>query len=474
MFRFTWNPDPVLVGFSLPFFYAMLGLGVLGALMAFFSNRSGDKGGFQFALVLTVGAIVAGLVWRDWTPWVGLRYYSLLFVVVFLGGYYLLNWQVRRGGGGEEAAGDFIVYGVLGVLVGARLGHVLFYDFEKALEDPAWVIRIWDGGLASHGATIGLIIAMYLFTKARRVPFLEGSDRFSFSAAFGAAMVRLGNFMNSEIVGRETGADWGTWFKRTCVERIDGDRECWGYDEVETLRHPSQLYELALGLLVLLGLWIADRAWGKEKRPRGAMISLFFVLYFSGRFAVEFFKEYQVPALEEAGFLTMGQYLSIPAVVLGAYGLWWSFKRRLPVGWEADRSQDDDEEEEEDEPRRVRLRDPDVDAVFGEGRRRARQRASSRRRRAGRSATASSEAGDSRVADEDKLDRDDDELDREDDELDRDDDEVDREDEKSVGRDRDEARAEDEQAAAAIEDESQPDEPSAAPPAQRTRRRRRR
>src|SRR5690606_30685260 len=146
---------------------------------------------------LFMGAVL--LFASDYLPDpIGLRYYSLLFVGVFLGGYALLHWQIMRGGGPEEAAGDFIVYGVLGVLVGARLGHVIFYDLDQALENPLWVLQIWTGGLASHGAVIGLIIAMYLFTKSRKVPFLEGADRFAFSAALGATLVRLGNFFNSE------------------------------------------------------------------------------------------------------------------------------------------------------------------------------------------------------------------------------------------------------------------------------------
>ena len=279
---------------------------------------------------------------------VALRYYSLLFVMVFLGGYSLLNWQIKRGGGDEEDAGDFIVYGVLGVLVGSRLGHVLFYDLDKALKDPLWVFRIWEGGLASHGAVIGLILAMYLFTKRRGIPFLEGSDRFAFSAALGATLVRIGNFFNSEIVGRLTDQSWGVRFPRY-------DR---GVPEAP-LRHPSQLYETALGLLVLLGLYLWDKKLGKEKRPRGALISMFFMLYFPGRFVIEYFKEHQT--LETTSALTMGQYLSIPGALLGAYGLWWSFQRKLPAGWEAAagaryRDEDDDEEYDEDE-------DDDLDAV---------------------------------------------------------------------------------------------------------------
>ncbi|HMR08789.1 MAG TPA: prolipoprotein diacylglyceryl transferase, partial [Polyangiaceae bacterium] len=274
-----------------------------------------------------------------------LRYYSLLFVGVFLGGYALLKWQIERGGGDEEDAGDFIVYGVLGVLVGSRLGHVLFYDLDKALKDPLWVFRIWEGGLASHGAVLGLIFAMYLFTKRRGIPFLEGSDRFAFSAALGATLVRVGNFFNSEIVGRLTDQSWGVRLPRY-------DR---GVPEAP-LRHPSQLYEVALGLVVLLCLYLWDKKLGKEKRPRGAMISMFFMLYFPGRFAVEFFKEHQT--LEPTGMLTMGQYLSIPGALLGAYGLWWSFQRKLPVGWDAPGEREDDEDDDDDDDD-----DDDLDAI---------------------------------------------------------------------------------------------------------------
>jgi phosphatidylglycerol---prolipoprotein diacylglyceryl transferase len=279
-----------------------------------------------------------------------LRYYSLIFVAVFLGGYSLLKWQIERGGGHEDDAGDFIVYGVVGVLGGARVGHVLFYDLDKFFKDPISLFKIWEGGLASHGAVVGLILAMYLFTKRRDIAFLEGSDRFAFSAALGASLVRFGNFFNSEIVGIKTDQTWGVRFPRFSPDAA------LAHSGVELpLRHPSQLYEGVIGLLVMLGLYVADRAWGKEKRPRGALIALFFALYFPARFLIEFVKEHQVFTEADAQ-LDMGQYLSIPGVLLGVYGLWWSFNRRLPVGWVRrdeyhlrDAGADDDYEDEDDE-----------------------------------------------------------------------------------------------------------------------------
>lgn len=288
---------------------------------------------------------------------IGLRYYSLLFVGVFLGGYALLDWQIRRGGGSEEVAGDFIVYGVLGVLLGARLGHVIFYDLDKALQDPLWVFQIWTGGLASHGAVMGLILAMWLFTKRRKVPFLEGADRFAFSAALGATLVRVGNFFNSEIVGRIVpDQSWGVRFPQ-----FDSN-----VTEVP-LRYPTQIYEVFLGLFVMLCLWVTDRVMGKEKRPRGLLISVFFLVYFIGRFLVEFYKEQQ--GLSPDHPLTMGQYLSFPGIFLGIVGVIATLKSRTPAGWPATDpapgSEDDEEDEEEDDDdddAPSKLYDPDVDA----------------------------------------------------------------------------------------------------------------
>jgi prolipoprotein diacylglyceryl transferase len=271
-----------------------------------------------------------------------LRYYSLIFVAVFLGGHALLRWQMTRGGADEEDASDFFVYGVLAVLIGARLGHVVFYDYEKALADPIWVLKIWTGGLSSHGAVIGLLVAMYLFTKRRGISYVEGMDRFAFAAALGATLVRVGNFFNSEIVGKPTDQTWGVKFPR--------------YDQAADVpyRHPTQVYEVLLGLFVLLVLYIVDRVSGKEKRPRGLLVSTFFVVYFGGRFFIEFFKELQVESIEKAVGLTMGQILSIPCFLAGVIGLVLSLTKKIPVGWYSDEDADeidenDDEEEGEDE-----------------------------------------------------------------------------------------------------------------------------
>jgi prolipoprotein diacylglyceryl transferase len=324
---FTWNIDPVML--RIPRDIVAIILAGFGLITLFGGYRRKANESIVFGLILLGGAAAVRLMLKG--PF-EVRYYSLVFVLVFLGGYLLLNWQVRRGGGDKDDAADFIIYGVLGVLIGARLGHVLFYDMEKAINDPWWIFAIWTGGLASHGAVLGLIYAMYRFTKSRDVPFLEGSDRFAFSAALGATLVRIGNFFNSEIVGRRTDGSWGVRFPR-----FDKGADA-------PLRYPTQLYEAAIGIFVLICLFIFDRALGKEKRPRGAMISLFFALYFPLRFGVEFWKEHQV--FQETT-LDMGHYLSIPGALLGFYGLYYSFKHRLPVGWTAERRGEVDDDGEE-------------------------------------------------------------------------------------------------------------------------------
>lgn len=335
--KWEWNVDPVMWAPPKgPVVAVIAAFGVISLLLGL-KRKINEQ--------VTTGALflaMAGVLWLFLGDRVTLRYYSLLFVVVFLGGHALLNWQVKRGGGSPDVASDFIVYGVLGVLIGARLGHVLFYDLDHALKDPWWVFAIWTGGLASHGAVVGLIIAMYLFTKRRGVPFLEGADRFAFSATVGATVVRIGNLMNSEIIGRVVpDQSWGMRFPRA-----DHDVA------VAPLRYPSQIFEILLGVGVFIGLLIADKAMGKEKRPRGALISWFFVLYFAGRIYTERYKE--IEALPKDSVITMGQYLSFPGLLLGLLGLWYAYKRREPAGWhepgdEDERAPAEDEEEEDEE-----------------------------------------------------------------------------------------------------------------------------
>jgi phosphatidylglycerol---prolipoprotein diacylglyceryl transferase len=236
-----------------------------------------------------------------------LRYYSLLFAIAIIGGFYLLQRKLVQDGYTKEFSDTFLLYGVLGVVIGARLGHCFFYDKGNFyLNNPLEILKIWKGGLASHGATIGLFIAAVLFSKRKKIPFLVLSDAIVFAAAVGATLVRIGNFFNSEIVGRQTTLPWGIRFI--------------GYDQGTTLRHPSQLYEALGGLTVLMTLLLLQK-YVKKAKP-GLFLGTFLIMYFSFRFMVEFVKEYQI--LES--FLTMGQWLSIPFVLMGIVILYRSVK----------------------------------------------------------------------------------------------------------------------------------------------------
>lgn len=297
--------------------------------------------------------------WLSFLPGEGIRYYSLLYVGVFLGGYRFIDWQIRRGGGTEEEGSDFVIYGVLGTLIGSRVGHVLLYEWDHFVRDPLFILQIHKGGLASNGGTVGLIVAMWFFTRKKRQAFLEGCDRFSYSAALGSTLIRIGNWFNSEIVGRKTDQSWGVYFPRF-------DR-----DAAEPVyRQPSQLYEVALGLFVLGSLYFFDKKLGEEKRPRGFMISLFFALYFTGRFLVEYVKEYQAWAVGMS--LTEGQIYSILPAALGYFGIYWSLKKKVPAHWYTDADDapvdgegPDTKEEEAEEPVDEKKVDKDVDEEFG-------------------------------------------------------------------------------------------------------------
>lgn len=244
---------------------------------------------------------------------VQIRYYGVIFAITLIIAFLFWKWQMRRGGYAQKLADNFLLYGVAGTIIGARLGHCFFYDWHIYKKDPISILYFWRGGLASHGATIGIILAIYIYTKVYKLKYIEMLDRFTFSAAIGAAGVRLGNFMNSGIVGRETDLPWGVRFMY--------------YDRGAVLRHPSQIYEFLMGLFVLSVLLLVDKKCGGENRPLGLLIGVFLSLYFLLRFFVEFFKEYQTDLVQEHTF-TMGQYLSLVPFGIGVTLIVWSLMKR--------------------------------------------------------------------------------------------------------------------------------------------------
>lgn len=229
-----------------------------------------------------------------------IRWYGLFFAAAFLVGFWIMERIYRREDKDPKSLDRLLIYMLVGAVVGARLGHVLFYDPHYYFTHPIETIKIWEGGLASHGGAAGILIAVYLYTRqAGSPPYLWLLDRVVIPTALGGFFIRIGNFFNSEIVGTPTSRWWGVVF-----------------DRVDPLpRHPVQFFEaLAYGLIFLVLMTVYKR---HEEGPReGLLLGLFLVLVFSARFLLEFVKTPQ--AEYEAGFvLTVGQMLSVPFVIAG-------------------------------------------------------------------------------------------------------------------------------------------------------------
>lgn len=203
---------------------------------------------------------------------------------------------------------------VAGTLIGARLGAVFFYDWPYFQQHPMEIFKIWHGGLASHGGVLGVMFALYFYTKymQRWIPqlsFLRLMDCVAVPSALVGCFIRLGNFMNQEIVGTPTMLPWGVLFGHP-TENVSA-----------IPRHPVQLYEAVAYLMTFVVLWFMWKRQSINEKP-GAIVGTLFILIFSARFFLEFWKETQESAMIDASFLQMGQVLSIPFVLLGVFLLW--------------------------------------------------------------------------------------------------------------------------------------------------------
>jgi prolipoprotein diacylglyceryl transferase len=228
------------------------------------------------------------------------RWYGLLFALGFALGYWIMVQIYRNERHPEQNLSSLFLYIFMGTVIGARVGHVLFYQPDYYLPRPWEILMIWQGGLASHGGFIGVIIAIYLYVrKFRDMSFLELSDRLAIPALLAASLIRIGNLFNSEILGIPSSLPWAIIFLR--VDNIP--------------RHPAMLYESFAYAVVLTGLYIAYWKTDIIKIP-GRLLGLSFVASFSARFLIEFVKEEQVP-LEQGMPLNMGQLLSIPFILIG-------------------------------------------------------------------------------------------------------------------------------------------------------------
>jgi len=243
-----------------------------------------------------------------------IRWYGLLFAMSFIVGYQIMIIIFKRENKSEHDLNDLVWYMILGTVLGARLGHCLFYNPDYYLSHPLEILQIWKGGLASHGAGIGIITALILYTrKKKEISFLWIMDRVVITVALSGFFIRMGNLFNSEIIGKPTNGNCGFVF--VSVDNIP--------------RHPAQLYEAIAYLLIFIFLLsFYFRVKGKFKN--GLLFGLFLVSVFGFRFFVEFFKENQ-SLFEQNLFLNMGQLLSIPFVIIGIYFLFRKDKKVIKL-----------------------------------------------------------------------------------------------------------------------------------------------
>lgn len=265
-----------------------------------------------------------------------LRWYALAYIVGLMFGWWIVRRAVttpRLWTGVPPMTPDqverFLTWAIVGVILGGRLGYVLFYDLPTYLADPLQIVRVWEGGMSFHGGFGGVVVAAIWFCRREKIPMLSMGDLLAIAAPVGLMLGRLANFVNAELWGRQTDLPWGVIFPgaaaQTCPQLVGA-----------CARHPSQLYQAALEgfLLALVLFWLAFRK-GWFKRP-GALMGVFLTGYGVARFLVEFVRQPDAQFISEGnpvglavhvgGYgLTMGQILSLPMI---AFGLWFILRAR--------------------------------------------------------------------------------------------------------------------------------------------------
>lgn len=263
------------------------------------------------------------------------HWYGLMYALGFAAAWWLGRLRIRQGrlpGAGDAAFGDLLFYGMLGVILGGRLGYILFYDLPTYLSDPLQVFRIWEGGMSFHGGLLGVCLATWWWARQHRLHFFDVIDFVAPLVPPGLGFGRIGNFINAELWGKYTDAAWGVIFPgaeaplaRLPPAELQAQYASGALDRYA--RHPSPLYQALLeGVVMFVVLW-----WYSSKpRPRYAVAGMFALLYGAFRFLVEFVR---VPDAQLGylafGWLTMGQVLSLPLVAVGLAWLWMS--RRAPI-----------------------------------------------------------------------------------------------------------------------------------------------
>ncbi|PTN31655.1 prolipoprotein diacylglyceryl transferase [Desulfonatronum sp. SC1] len=241
------------------------------------------------------------------------RWYGLMYLIGFLAAWLLGHFRAKRSGSGwnPQELPDLITYCALGLLLGARLGYVLFYDFATFIDHPLEILKIWKGGMSFHGGLLGVMLSIWLYALRSRRSFFQVADFVAPLAPIGICAGRIGNFINGELWGRATDAPWGMIFADPTAGFIP--------------RHPSQLYQAFLeGLVLFALLW----SFSAKPRPTMAVSGMFALLYGVFRFSVEFFREPDAHlGFVAFDWMSMGQVLSLPMIALGGVLLWLAHRR---------------------------------------------------------------------------------------------------------------------------------------------------
>ena len=242
---------------------------------------------------------------------ISIHWYGIMYIVAFGGAWFLASYRARRSADqwSAEQISDLVFYGALGAVIGGRVGSVVFYNFGRFVEDPLWLFRVWEGGMSFHGGFLGVLFALFLYTRHINKDYWSTIDFIAPFVPFGLGAGRIGNFIGGELWGKPTEVAWGMVFPH--VDQLP--------------RHPSQLYEFALeGVVLFCIVWF----FSARARPRFAVSGVFALGYGCFRFFIEFFREPDSHLGYIAfDWLTMGQILSLPLIAVGLLFLFLAYGR---------------------------------------------------------------------------------------------------------------------------------------------------
>lgn len=244
-----------------------------------------------------------------------IHWYGLMYLVGFAGAYFLMNYRASKpkSGWNKEEVSDLLFYSAMGVILGGRFGYVLFYNFDKFLDDPLWLFAVWEGGMSFHGGLLGVLAAVYFFGRRYGKSFYTITDFGAPVVPIGLMTGRLGNFIGGELWGRVSDVPWAMVFPKGGP----------------LARHPSQLYEMALeGIVLFVILWFYSR----KPRPAMAVSGLFLIGYGTFRFLVEFVREPDSHiGFDILGWMTRGQLLCVPMILFGTFLVVTAYRRMSTV-----------------------------------------------------------------------------------------------------------------------------------------------